>query len=398
MSSPATFPPSHSDPFGMPSSTKSDRIQFIDIMRGVAVVVMVVGHSIDSVLSDASRVGEMFRLYDAVRGFTAPMFLFVAGLAFIVATEKKWDAYRQFGQPLFQRLLRILQLLAIGYALHFPFFSLNKILYQATPTDYSQLFQVDVLHCVAVSLLIVQGVVFCVKTPRKFSMVVGGIAAILVFASPIVWSIDFAPGFSPFLSPYFNQTQVSIFPLFPYAAFLLIGALAGHIFINARRVGEERAFFRKLLFIGLSMGVCGLAFDLLPVSLYPPHDYWKSSPNFFLVRLAIVFVLTSFFYSLKNIPELVATNIITLGQSSLLVYLLHMVVVYGSAANSGLAQIIGRTFSYPLAFCTAIAVLAGMLGVVSLSNAMREKYAGNTRYVRAAVVGLIVLIFLIKPH
>ncbi|MFN0156770.1 MAG: heparan-alpha-glucosaminide N-acetyltransferase domain-containing protein [Bacteroidota bacterium] len=376
----------------------TDRIQFIDIMRGVAVVVMVVGHSIDSVLSNGSRSSEMFRLYDAVRGFTAPMFLFVSGLAFSVATEKKWDAYRHIGRPLFHRLGRILLLLIIGYALHLPFFSLNKILYQATSADYAQLFQADVLHCVAISLLILQAIVLCVRTPRTWAIVVSIIAMVCVCLSPVVWGIDFAPLVSPILSPYFNQTQISIFPLFPFSGFLFIGAMTGHFFLNARRHDLEREFFKKISLAGIVMGICGIVFEFFPISLYSPHDYWKSSPIFFFVRLAIVFVLTSGFFFLRSLPDIVSKNIILLGQSSLLVYVLHIMIVYGSPANSGLAQIVGRALSYPSAIAVGALVLFCMLGVVYGWNTLHTRHVVRARYIQVTLVSLIVLIFLIKPH
>jgi len=144
----------------------TQRISFIDVMRGVAVVVMVMGHSIDSVLSLDARTTEAFRLYDAVRGFTAPIFLFVAGFAFTIVTERRWTEYHSFSQPLRSRLLKVALLLLIGYALHLPFFSLNKLLQGTRPDEYAQLFQVDVLHCVASGILILQALVLFSKRPR----------------------------------------------------------------------------------------------------------------------------------------------------------------------------------------------------------------------------------------
>ena len=152
----------------------SQRIQFLDIMRGIAVVVMVMGHSIDSVLSLDARSTDAFRLYDAVRGFTAPIFLFVSGFVFTIATERRWIECRSWSQPLRSRLLRILLLLVIGYALHLPFFSLNKLLHNTKPEEYAQLFQVDVLHCVAISLLILQAFVLLSKTPGLFARITMG--------------------------------------------------------------------------------------------------------------------------------------------------------------------------------------------------------------------------------
>jgi acyltransferase len=59
----------------------SQRVEFLDLLRGIAVVIMVMGHSIDAVLSAAVRSSELFRAYNSLRGFTAPIFLFIAGFS-----------------------------------------------------------------------------------------------------------------------------------------------------------------------------------------------------------------------------------------------------------------------------------------------------------------------------
>ncbi|HSQ76692.1 MAG TPA: heparan-alpha-glucosaminide N-acetyltransferase domain-containing protein, partial [Bacteroidota bacterium] len=107
----------------------TQRVQSLDFMRGFAVIVMVIGHSIDSVLSPAARTTDLFRVYDGLRGFTAPLFLFISGFAFSVVVLKRWDAYVAFGAPARRRLTKMIMLLGLGYALHFPFFSLNKLLH-----------------------------------------------------------------------------------------------------------------------------------------------------------------------------------------------------------------------------------------------------------------------------
>ena len=80
------------------ASTTTQRVQSLDFMRGFAVVVMVMGHSIDAVLSPDARDTEAFRVYDALRGFTAPLFLFISGFAFAVVPDARWDAFVAFGR------------------------------------------------------------------------------------------------------------------------------------------------------------------------------------------------------------------------------------------------------------------------------------------------------------
>ena len=376
---------------------KPGRIHFLDVMRGVAVVVMVMGHSIDSVLSDHARVTEAFRLYDAVRGFTAPIFLFVAGFAFAVVTVRKWDVYHTWSKPFRSRLSKVVLLLIIGYALHLPFYSLNKLLSQAGPKDYAQFFQSDVLHCVAFSMITLQAFVMLSRTPRIFALVTGAATTLMVLVTPIIWSIDFARRVGPVLAPYFNQSSPSIFPVFPYAAFMFSGAVVGKFFLVAHRDGKERKFFSRIIVIALAAAVGGVVFDLLPVTVFPPHDYWKASPNFFLLRLsAVLFVTTGFFY-LRKLPDVLERPVLALGQASLLVYSAHLVIVYGSAANIGLAQIVGRVLPYYAAAGVGIAVLCAMVWLTHAWTYLRTHHEWPSRVVQAGMASTIVYLFFTNP-
>ncbi len=366
-------------------------------MRGVAVVVMVIGHSIDAVLSVDARATEAFRLYDAVRGFTAPIFLFVAGCAFAIATERRWVEYRTFSRPLLSRLLKIFVLVIVGYALHLPYFSLHKLLYGMNPGDYAQLFQVDVLHCVAAGIVILQLFVFVSRTPEVFNRIVMATAALLVLATPPIWSVDVAPHVGSALAPYFNQSRTSIFPIFPFSAFICAGVVFAHLFLRAQRKGEEAQWFGRVIRLALVAAVCGIVFDLLPITLYPPHDYWKSSPNFFLLRLSAVLLVTAGFFHLKKVPSLLEHPVIVLGQASLFVYTVHLVVVYGSAANVGLAQVIGKALPSYTAVGVGIAVLCSMTLLTYAWNYARTHHTWPSRFVQAGFASAIVYLFFTNP-
>ena len=60
----------------------------LDRARAVAVVAMVMGHTLDAVLSDAARDGVGMVTYWSLRAVTAPLFLFVAGWAFATTVQR----------------------------------------------------------------------------------------------------------------------------------------------------------------------------------------------------------------------------------------------------------------------------------------------------------------------
>lgn len=373
------------------------RVRVLDVMRGFAVTVMVLGHSIDAVLSDAARSTDLFVLYDAVRGFTAPVFLFISGAAFVVGSVRRWDAYRRFTPLLRSRLLRILSLFLVGYALHFPFFSLNKILTGASPAEIAGMLQVDVLHCVGAGLLLLQFLVFVSGSPQVFGRRAAFLGIAVVLLTPFVWLVDWHPLIGPMASPYLNQGQPSIFPLFPFAGFLLAGAATGVLYLRVRAPEGERAFFRTAAVAGAAMMAAGLLFELVPLRLFPVQDFWKTSPNFFLLRLGAVLVVTAGFGLVRTIPDRVERHICTLGQASLLVYALHLLLVYGSAANDGLAQIVGRSLPMHTALVVGLSVLLLMLAVVHAWTRLRALHGSTLRYFRYGLVSGLLWFFVTKP-
>jgi len=366
-------------------------------LRGFAVVVMVMGHSIDAVLSQQVRGTDAFRMYDAARGFTAPLFLFISGFAFAVVAMRRWNDYAAFGIQARKRIARLFWLLALGYALHFPFFSLNKILHDTSPEQYAMMFQVDILHCLVVTMLMLHGLIALTRTPERFMRVVAASAAGIVFLGPIVWQVDFGTVFSPVLAPYFNQKVPSIFPLFPYAGYLSAGVVTGMLFLRARARGAEAGFLKVLAGTGVAVGLTGLVLDLVPVTLYPPHDFWKVSPSFFLIRIGIIGVITTLFFSLRRVPDWLASNLVILGQNSLLVYTIHLVLVYGSVANDGLMQIIGQQLTPPQTLVAAISVLLLMVTTVRSWNALREGHYWKLRIFEAGFSSSMLYFFLTKP-
>jgi acyltransferase len=375
--------------------TKPDRISSLDFMRGFAVIVMVMGHSIDAVLSQSVRATEAFRLYDAVRGFTAPMFLFISGFAFAVVALRRWNDYAAFGAMTRKRITRLLWLLALGYALHFPFFSLNKILHDTRPEEYAMMFQVDILHCLVTTMLVLHVLMVVTRTPERFLKAIAGLGVGIVVLGPLVWQVDFTPLVSPFFAPYFNQKVPSIFPLFPFGAYLCAGTATGLLFVRAR--AAQPAFLKALAGTAAAVGLTGLVLDILPFTLYPAHDFWKVSPNFFMIRIGVIGLITAGFFSVRRIPEPFASNLVALGQGSLLVYAVHLVLVYGSAANSGLMQFIGQRLAPLEALAVACAVLALMVTTLRSWSALRESHYWKLKIAQAGFTSSLLYFFLTKP-
>ena len=102
------------------ASPERSRLAFLDAARGTAMLMMVLGHVNDGLLSPQAKTGSFFEHYWAVRGLTAPLFLFVSGFAFVVASNPRWEEFRRLGPRLNKRLRRIGLLLLLGTFIQMP--------------------------------------------------------------------------------------------------------------------------------------------------------------------------------------------------------------------------------------------------------------------------------------
>jgi fucose 4-O-acetylase-like acetyltransferase len=108
-------------------------------------------------------------------------------------------------------------------------------------------------------------------------------------------------------------------------------------------------------------------------------------PDFFLIRIGIIAAATSAFFRIRALPPRVAENLVVLGQASLIVYAVHLVLVYGSAANQGLMQIIGQQLNPAGSFAVAVGVLFVMVTMVHVRNTLREHHYYPLRLMQAAL-------------
>lgn len=376
----------------------SQRLESLDVLRGIAVVIMVLGHSVDAVLSPAVRATDMFRVYDAVRGFTAPLFLFISGLAFMVATERRWEEYRTPGPLAAKRLGRILFLLVVGYALHLPYFSFEKVVVGATSAELAQLFQADVLHCVAITLLTLQIVVMLSRTPAVAAAIAAGLAAVIALAAPVLWSADLTGVLPHFLTPYLNAYQPSVFPVVPYAVYMLAGAAVGRLYLGSRAKGTEPVVLGRALVISAVGAALGVISALVPAHIYPLHDWWKANPGLILVRLFVVFTLAASFLGAGQPPRSLGRPLVVLGRASFLIYTVHLILVYGSPANDGLMQLVGQRLDMPAALAVAVSVLLVMTALVHVHAYLTTQHAGRLATVRMVVATAVTYVFLTRPY
>lgn len=314
------------------------RLAYIDWMRGLACVVMFQTHCYDSWLNPEARKTTLFSWSQLGGTLPAPLFIFLAGLSVALVTEKLRGQSFTRNEIAKQVISRGAEVFGLGILFRIQEFALG---YPHSP--WTDLFRVDVLNILGISMMLMGVVCWLAGSGSADSArarsLVGALtaAAAGALATPGLWTI-WRPRFLPWpLESYingvhtFDQPQPWLFPLFPWVAFAFAGLTVG--FWMFTRFAKRLGGWTFALFMTAGVAICGISvlFDRAPLRWFAAYDYWHTSPNFFLMRCGILLVIMAFAYAWCHwgLPQFVFSPLAQLGQTSLLVYWVHIEFVYG---------------------------------------------------------------------
>lgn len=372
----------------MQEDRSTSRWLALDLLRFVAVFLMVQGHTFTELL-DASAQGERwYRHHQFVHGYTAPMFLFASGLAFGYTTFRNWDRATKPGDALYKRLRRYGWLIAIGYLLHVPTLALGGLMSAGEGAMRAWL-QVDVLQHIGVSLCLLQLLAVAVRHfaplhgERVFASILGVFFTLAVFLAPIVWAWPADQHLPLVLSGFVNGSTGSTFALVPWAGFTYAGVLVA--FVARAAASPSRTLAPWLLGVTLvTLGV-PVVLNRLHVQPYEPHNFWRTSPYFFFFRLGnVTAMLTTLAYA-----EIAAERVglalhgegrvaralrwvRVVGEESLAVYVAHLLILHGWLVGPGLATSMGLSLSLVQCAIVALAIFASMVLVARAWSDMKK--------------------------
>lgn len=363
---------------------------------------MIETHVVNATLAEPLRGGDFFPVLNFLNGLVAPSFLFASGMAFAVTTRRKLLDYLGFGPQLVRQVGRLLMILAVGYILHLPTFSFTRLLQGETERAWLVFTQSDVLQCIAVTLLILQLILLAVRTERRLVAASGLLATIVVAVSPLLWKTDFHTVIHPLLAAYLNGLHYSLFPLFPWSAFIMLGVVAGFLYSRMKEGEGERdgeaAFMRRSAWMGAGLVPLALLAQPLLSPLYATEYYGRTGPGFVALRVGIVLLLLAAMVLFERRRGVSTSSPVTLvGRESLLVYATHLLLIYGTFGSFNFRKMVARSFGYGEAILASIALLLLMYGLALAWATLKRKRPDLRRPVTLAVLGLFVLAFFLSP-
>jgi uncharacterized membrane protein len=354
-------------------------------MRGLACLLMFQTHCYDAWLGGDARNTRFLKGSQLLGTLPAPLFLFLAGVSFALVTDKLIRKNLSPAEITRTMLRRGAEIFAFGLL-----FRLQEYLIAWGWAPWSDLLRVDVLNIIGLSMILMAllcgiTMTICTKT-RDANQNVPSVGSYHAMPSGIPQAAEKGSGFSrcgsalaaaaiaaasliALLTPPLYTTwrptwlpwplesyidgchnlgapQPWLFPIFPWAAFAFAGLAAGFILFNSllfkdRRIkdprfkGQARDHTAETLALFAAAGAAAILaarqLDRSSFHLYSTYDYWHTSPNFLMTRIGLLLVIAflSYAWCRWGLATRGFSPLIQLGQTSLLVYWVHMEFVYG---------------------------------------------------------------------
>ncbi len=332
------------------------RLVHIDWMRGLACLLMFQTHCYDSWLGGDARSSTFFRWSQLGGTLPAPLFLFLAGISFALVTDKLRQRGVAANEIARTTIRRGAEIFGLGLL-----FRAQEFLLGQPGAPWTDLLRVDVLNIIGLSMILM-GLVcrlagaaapnnaaasglgsevassLASTRVRARTVVAAAIVALAIaLATPPLWTTH-RPRWLPwFLESYvngvhtFSEPQAWLFPLFPWAAFAFVGLAVGFLLLGNWPRRREASAFALVGAGGLAIAALASWLDAQPRQLYAVYDFWHTSPNFSLIRVGLLLAVLfgSYAWCRWGAGQWGFSPLAQLGQTSLLVYWVHIEFVYG---------------------------------------------------------------------
>jgi len=270
-----------------------------------------------------------------IGGMAAPLFLFMAGMTSGFQMEslerretRRWNRCRA-------ALWRAGYIFLIAYL-----FRLVNWLGSLPNPSLQDLLKVDILNAMGLAMTAFSFVAL-LDHARRIRVALAGalaVAAVAPLMSSLAWT-GVPLVLKNYLVPSPNTGQ---FPFFPCAAYVGFGLAAGS-FVKRSDVtrtespspgGAMDRLMQWLVLVGFGLIFSAEYFANLPWSVYAKSEFWRNSPALILIRVGIILLMLAGAYLWTALRAGSGWSWIqSFGKTSLLVYWVHVTLVYGGVAT-----------------------------------------------------------------
>jgi uncharacterized membrane protein len=300
------------------------RREYLDALRGLAVIIMIEAHLFDSWTRVPDRQTRQFAYSMILGGFGAPLFLFLAGVAVPLSAGSKFrrtgdvsGAARAVGR-------RGLEIFGLAFLFRFQAWILGW-------SPARTLLRVDILNIMGPAIMAAASMWGGVRSTRGRFTAFAAATLAIAFATPIVRQVSILAPLPDPIEAYIRPVgDLSLFVFFPWAAFVFAGAVVGLVLEQIRTSRQEHLANLGFAVIGLGVAYAAYQLSFRP-TIYPQSHFWTTSPTFFFLRAGIMTASIAVFYlwSLRPHASTAWSPLQTLGKNSLFIYWIHVEMIYG---------------------------------------------------------------------
>jgi hypothetical protein len=361
----------------MPNAEKI-RYNYIDILKTYAVFMMIIGHTLDAVLAPAVKSWSAYRLFIIFRGLTSASFFIASGSGLYFAFQSKQNA--PWFNLLAQRVAKILPILLAGYFLHLPYLSATRLFFHSTAAEWRQLMQCDTLQNICYSIILLQIVLVVFKKRFRVFLAALSLMLLILGLTPFIHARLILP---MILVQLFTHRFGSQFPLVPFAAYIFCGTVLAIILSVLREKGGF-VLVRKYFF--------GAGLFILIVSFILKTEVLQ----LFSFRIGSIMILIGLLTFAEGKTGKIIAFFQAIGKESLVIYLIHLMIVYGSVINPGFRQFFGNRLAALPGLSVALGLAAVMIGLGWAWNHFKCTKPRFAKLARNALIALLLAFFIFK--
>lgn len=375
----------------------SQRLTFIDILRGIACVWMIETHAVNAFLNDAFTDGMLYNALKISNGFVAVTFIFCAGAGFRLALESKLQDYISFGKPLWKYISRLLFILGIGYSLQTPIFSFDYLL-GSSSEEWMRFLDSNVLQLIVVSSFLALIGLFVMRSLDRMMFYAWPMMVAVFWLTPIIWSIsgESLMQIPDFLRMYVSTQPPASFPLFPWTGYYFAGYIATHYFVGSKDRSRVSNIY-LIVSIGLMLIVYGVS--RTDWTYYSSElNWWLVSPMHMMFRVSGAMFLFALLYKLQDkLTGPVSRALMVNGRESLVVYVGQGIILYGA----GMQAIIRSMFPEIIMPWHIVLLTISVIGIMTAYafswNTYKKRMPMHAKWTLYLSMIIYVLIFLLTP-
>jgi uncharacterized membrane protein len=298
----------------------SQRLLYLDWLRGIAAITMLQGHVFQSFLKNDLRTGGPYMMSQFAGGMPPAIFLFLLGVTFAFLM----DSQERKGVSATGRMLAAMRRSGYLFAAAFAF-RIQLWLFSLDFSQWRNIFRVDILNCMGLALLVMAPMAIFRTVERIRLCAILGVA--IAAASPLVSGADMSG--LPEIAKHYLVPDFNFFGFFPWASFVAFGLSAGSI-LRRLKPEDVPATMQWLGWGGVALGFAAYTISSMSNSIYPNVDFWLNSPGLIFIKLGAILILVAFawVWNLQTTADQWSW-VRQFGMTSLLVYWVHIELVYG---------------------------------------------------------------------